>query len=172
MAPSGGTINGRSGLLRPEEAGGQAAAPGGGRRLQPVAVLGTVEEPVDLAACQPQPSPSTKLPRLMSSMVSAIFDQGATTAKERALETLAHDIRTPLGAIEGYCEILQEGIQMAGMPAFGPTHTPEELWEIVAFVEHLPEMAPERYEALTAPATPDSSSAATPRASDGHDHVH
>lgn len=68
--------------------------------------------------------------------------------------------------------ILQEGIQMAGMPAFGPTHTPEELWEIVAFVEHLPEMAPERYEALTAPATPDSSSAATPRASDGHDHVH
>ncbi|HEX2080061.1 MAG TPA: HAMP domain-containing sensor histidine kinase [Longimicrobium sp.] len=34
--------------------------------------------------------------------------EGATTAKDRALSTLAHDIRTPLGAIDGYCEILEE----------------------------------------------------------------
>jgi phosphoserine phosphatase RsbU/P len=32
--------------------------------------------------------------------------EGATDAKDRALATLAHDIRTPLGAISGYCEIL------------------------------------------------------------------
>jgi signal transduction histidine kinase len=31
----------------------------------------------------------------------------ATDAKDRALSTLAHDIRTPLGAIEGYCELLE-----------------------------------------------------------------
>ena len=37
--------------------------------------------------------------------------EGATTAKDRALSTLAHDIRTPLGAIDGYCTILQEGMQ-------------------------------------------------------------
>ena len=37
--------------------------------------------------------------------------EGATNAKDRALSTLAHDIRTPLGAIEGYCTILQEGLQ-------------------------------------------------------------
>lgn len=36
--------------------------------------------------------------------------QGATDAKDRALATLAHDIRTPLGAIEGYCELLEEQI--------------------------------------------------------------
>lgn len=33
--------------------------------------------------------------------------EGATTAKDRALATLAHDIRTPLGAIDGYCEIME-----------------------------------------------------------------
>ena len=33
--------------------------------------------------------------------------EGATSAKDRALKTLAHDIRTPLGAIEGYCGILE-----------------------------------------------------------------
>jgi signal transduction histidine kinase len=36
--------------------------------------------------------------------------QGATTAKDRALATLAHDIRTPLGAIDGYCAVLEEEI--------------------------------------------------------------
>jgi signal transduction histidine kinase len=33
---------------------------------------------------------------------------GATNAKDRALSTLAHDIRAPLGAIKGYCELLEE----------------------------------------------------------------
>lgn len=36
--------------------------------------------------------------------------EGATSAKDRALSTLAHDIRTPLGAIEGYCGILEAEI--------------------------------------------------------------
>lgn len=36
--------------------------------------------------------------------------EGATSAKDRALATLAHDIRTPLGAIDGYCMILEEEI--------------------------------------------------------------
>ncbi len=69
--------------------------------------------------------------------------------------------------------IVQNGIKMAGMPAYGPTHTDEELWELVAFVKQLPEMTPERYAALT---TPDDASAAdnsaTPLADDGHDHTH
>jgi signal transduction histidine kinase len=33
---------------------------------------------------------------------------GATNAKDRALSTLAHDIRAPLGAIKGYCELMEE----------------------------------------------------------------
>jgi signal transduction histidine kinase len=32
----------------------------------------------------------------------------ATSAKDRALAMLAHDIRSPLGAIEGYCGIMEE----------------------------------------------------------------
>jgi phosphoserine phosphatase RsbU/P len=36
--------------------------------------------------------------------------EGATTAKDRALATLAHDIRTPLGAIDGYCTIIEDGL--------------------------------------------------------------
>ncbi|HEX2207912.1 MAG TPA: HAMP domain-containing sensor histidine kinase [Longimicrobium sp.] len=36
--------------------------------------------------------------------------QDATTAKDRALSTLAHDIRTPLVAIEGYCENMEAEI--------------------------------------------------------------
>ena len=36
--------------------------------------------------------------------------EGATNAKDRALATLAHDIRSPLGAIDAYCWNLQDGI--------------------------------------------------------------
>ncbi|MFI5227724.1 MAG: ATP-binding protein [Gemmatimonadales bacterium] len=36
--------------------------------------------------------------------------EGATDAKDRALSTLAHDIRSPLGAIDGYCTILEDGV--------------------------------------------------------------
>lgn len=44
--------------------------------------------------------------------------EGATNAKDRALATLAHDIRTPLGAIEGYCTILEDGL-------YGPMTDPQ-----------------------------------------------
>jgi phosphoserine phosphatase RsbU/P len=36
--------------------------------------------------------------------------EGATNAKDRALATLAHDIRSPLGAINGYCQIMSDGL--------------------------------------------------------------
>src|SRR3954467_1137563 len=36
--------------------------------------------------------------------------EGATNAKDRALATLAHDIRSPLAAIEGYCAVLEDGL--------------------------------------------------------------
>ena len=36
--------------------------------------------------------------------------EGATSAKERALATLAHDIRSPLGAIDGYCSNIADGL--------------------------------------------------------------
>ena len=36
--------------------------------------------------------------------------EGATSAKDRALATLAHDIRSPIGAIDGYCSNMEEEI--------------------------------------------------------------
>ena len=44
--------------------------------------------------------------------------------------------------------IIENGIKMTGMPAFGPTHSKDELWGIVAFVRHLPNLSPEDYRAM------------------------
>src|SRR3546814_6534124 len=41
--------------------------------------------------------------------------------------------------------IVKHGIRMTGMPAWGPTHEDDELWDIVAFVQTLPTMSPEHY---------------------------
>jgi len=38
--------------------------------------------------------------------------------------------------------IVANGLRMTGMPAFSPTHKPEEIWKIVAFLRHLPELTP------------------------------
>lgn len=46
--------------------------------------------------------------------------------------------------------ILEHGIKMSGMPAFGPTHEDDVLRDVTAFVKTLPGITPERYEALTA----------------------
>lgn len=44
--------------------------------------------------------------------------------------------------------VVSNGIRMTGMPAFSPTHKPEEVWKIVAFVRHLPELSDEEQKAL------------------------
>lgn len=41
--------------------------------------------------------------------------------------------------------ITKHGIKLAGMPAFGPTHSDEQLWGIVHFVRRLPDMTPAEY---------------------------
>lgn len=44
--------------------------------------------------------------------------------------------------------IVRHGLKMTGMPAMGPTHSDEDIWNIVAFVEQLPDMSPEDYARL------------------------
>jgi mono/diheme cytochrome c family protein len=46
--------------------------------------------------------------------------------------------------------IVQNGIRMSGMPAFGPTHKEREIWAIVAFLRHLPSLTPEEEKELAA----------------------
>lgn len=36
--------------------------------------------------------------------------------------------------------VVKHGIRMTAMPAFGPTHTDEEIWKIVACMRHLPDL--------------------------------
>ena len=38
---------------------------------------------------------------------------------------------------------------MTGMPAFAPTHTEDEIWKMVAFVRHLPNLTQEERSRLT-----------------------
>jgi mono/diheme cytochrome c family protein len=44
--------------------------------------------------------------------------------------------------------ITQNGIKMTGMPAFGPTHSDEELWGIIAIMQKLPELSAEDYKTM------------------------
>ncbi len=46
--------------------------------------------------------------------------------------------------------VVSHGIRSTGMPAFSPTHTPQEIWKIVSFVRHLPKLTPEEIQALKA----------------------
>ena len=44
--------------------------------------------------------------------------------------------------------LTKHGIRMTGMPAFGPTHGDEEIWQIVAFVRQLPSLKPSHEQSL------------------------
>lgn len=44
--------------------------------------------------------------------------------------------------------ITKHGVRMTGMPAFGPTHSDRELWDLVAFLRRLPEISVPEYRAL------------------------
>jgi mono/diheme cytochrome c family protein len=44
--------------------------------------------------------------------------------------------------------IVSNGIRATGMPAFSPTHKPDEIWQIVAFVRHLPELTSQEQKTL------------------------
>ena len=41
--------------------------------------------------------------------------------------------------------ITKHGVKMTGMPAFGHAHSDEEIWAMVAFLQHMPTISPEEY---------------------------
>jgi mono/diheme cytochrome c family protein len=51
--------------------------------------------------------------------------------------------------------IIKHGVKMTGMPSFGATHEDDEVWNIVAFVEKLPQISPEQYQQMKRQAGPD-----------------
>lgn len=44
--------------------------------------------------------------------------------------------------------VTKYGIKMTGMPAWGKTHSDEQIWNIVAFMKKLPEISAEEYERM------------------------
>jgi mono/diheme cytochrome c family protein len=46
--------------------------------------------------------------------------------------------------------VIKHGIMSTGMPAFGPTHSDEDIWKLVALVRHLPKVGQEESRRLLA----------------------
>ena len=46
--------------------------------------------------------------------------------------------------------VIKHGIRMTPMPSFGTTHTDEEIWKIVAFIRHLPDLTAQERDSLRA----------------------
>jgi mono/diheme cytochrome c family protein len=44
--------------------------------------------------------------------------------------------------------VIKNGLKMTGMPAWSPSHTDEQIWTMVAFINQLKLMSPEQYEML------------------------
>jgi mono/diheme cytochrome c family protein len=44
--------------------------------------------------------------------------------------------------------VIKNGIKMTGMPAWGPTHSDDKIWAMVAFVKTLPDMSPKKYKMM------------------------
>ena len=59
--------------------------------------------------------------------------------------------------------IIKNGVKLTGMPAYGPTHKDEEIWEIVAFLKKLPELSANEYKLMKEKAI---------KIKDDHNHVH
>lgn len=43
---------------------------------------------------------------------------------------------------------IQNGIRMTAMPAFGSSHSDDDIWHLVAFIRHLPELTPAEKQTL------------------------
>jgi mono/diheme cytochrome c family protein len=46
--------------------------------------------------------------------------------------------------------ILSNGIRLTGMPGFGREHSPDELWKIILWVRHFPNLSPQERAAIQA----------------------
>jgi mono/diheme cytochrome c family protein len=44
--------------------------------------------------------------------------------------------------------VIKHGIRMTPMPAFGPTHSDDDIWKIVAFIRHLPHLTDKERDTL------------------------
>lgn len=74
--------------------------------------------------------------------------------------------------------VIKNGVKMTGMPAFGVTHTDDDLWAIVAFLRKMGSLSSEEYQAMVdeaglgAPAEAHEHAEGAPaEAGEGHSHA-
>jgi mono/diheme cytochrome c family protein len=63
--------------------------------------------------------------------------------------------------------IVKNGIKMTGMPSFGVTHSDQEIWAIIAFLQRMPKLSPEEYQKMVQEA-----GLAEAPAAEEHEHGH
>ena len=76
----------------------------------------------------------------------------APPALTSTLDVHGHDHQselTPEQAARRSYWIIKHGIKASGMPAWGPTHSDERIWAMVAFLEKLPTLSGPQYQILT-----------------------
>jgi mono/diheme cytochrome c family protein len=66
--------------------------------------------------------------------------------------------------------IVKNGIKLAGMPAFGPTHSDRQIWGLVAVVRRLPRMDADEYRRQFPDEVRDPLGADSLHPEDGHEH--
>jgi mono/diheme cytochrome c family protein len=89
------------------------------------------------------------------------FTLGLYPSPPRLTQTAAehgHDHASAAGeeayALKRQFWIIKHGIKASGMPAWGPGHDDERIWNLVAFLQRLPELSPQQYQILTARGDP------------------
>lgn len=73
-------------------------------------------------------------------------------------DLVEHGIHDPASAFW----VIKHGIKATAMPAWGKTHSDEDIWNLVAFVRGLPRMSPEDYRTMTRRDDPASGPATRP----------
>ena len=68
--------------------------------------------------------------------------------------------------------VIKNGVKMTGMPAWGPTHSDEKIWAMVAFLEKLPHMTAEQYKEMDKMAGADDDDEHHHDADEAPDHDH
>lgn len=74
--------------------------------------------------------------------------------------------------------VISNGVRFTGMPAWGVEDSPEEIWKLVVFIRHLPQLTPEELKAMQTsehqehgePAEPETPGNGTKK--QGHTHEH
>lgn len=65
--------------------------------------------------------------------------------------TEAHDVHgDPATRDQRRFWIIKHGIKASGMPAWGPGHDDERIWNMVAFLKRLPDLTAQQYQIITA----------------------